>query len=150
MRLGQNGIAKLLVDYVFLDEVDERIGFRVDVVLVQQDFGELQNLAQTPGQWCDVVEQRFVVSERVQNKTFRSVGREILDAFERLGLDTELFLEDLVRLLDFTRLIEIAEIGTLDVEADRGNRSLVAVCFNVKSPDLCYLDKPGEVEKTDE
>src|SRR5437867_287291 len=31
---------------------------------------------------------------------------------------------------------------------DKG--SIAAVCFNVKGPDLCYLDKPGEVEKTDE
>ncbi len=31
---------------------------------------------------------------------------------------------------------------------DKG--SIAAVCFNVKGPDLCYLDKPGKVEKTDE
>jgi hypothetical protein len=28
--------------------------------------------------------------------------------------------------------------------------SIAAVCFNVKGPDLCYLDHPGKVEKTDE
>jgi uncharacterized protein len=28
--------------------------------------------------------------------------------------------------------------------------SIAAVCFNVKGPDLCYLDQPGKVEKTDE
>jgi uncharacterized protein len=27
---------------------------------------------------------------------------------------------------------------------------IAAVCFNVKGPDLCYLDQPGKVEKTDE
>jgi hypothetical protein len=32
--------------------------------------------------------------------------------------------------------------------AEKG--SIAAVCFNVKGPDLCYLDKPGKVEKTDE
>src|SRR5436190_4417263 len=32
----------------------------------------------------------------------------------------------------------------------RDKGSIAAVCFNVKGPDLCYLDKPGEVEKTDE
>jgi hypothetical protein len=31
---------------------------------------------------------------------------------------------------------------------DKG--SIAAVCFNVKGPDLCYLDKPGKVEKVDE
>jgi uncharacterized protein len=31
---------------------------------------------------------------------------------------------------------------------DKG--SIAAVCFNVKGPDLCYLDQPGKVEKTDE
>jgi len=31
---------------------------------------------------------------------------------------------------------------------DKG--SIAAVCFNVKGPDLCYLDKPGKVEKTDD
>jgi hypothetical protein len=28
--------------------------------------------------------------------------------------------------------------------------SIAAVCFNVKGPDLCYLDQPGKVETTDE
>jgi hypothetical protein len=28
--------------------------------------------------------------------------------------------------------------------------SIAAVCFNVKGPDLCYLDKPGKLEKSDE
>ncbi|HEX6628432.1 MAG TPA: hypothetical protein VF105_10770 [Gemmatimonadaceae bacterium] len=28
--------------------------------------------------------------------------------------------------------------------------SIAAVAFNVKGPDLCYLDKPGKVEETDE
>src|SRR6476646_8837815 len=27
--------------------------------------------------------------------------------------------------------------------------SVAALCFNVKGPDLCYLDKPGKVEKSD-
>jgi hypothetical protein len=31
---------------------------------------------------------------------------------------------------------------------DKG--SIAAICFNVKGPDLCYLDKPGKVEKSDE
>jgi len=28
--------------------------------------------------------------------------------------------------------------------------SIAAVCFNVKGPDLCYLDQPGKIEKSDE
>lgn len=28
--------------------------------------------------------------------------------------------------------------------------TIAAVCFNVKGPDLCYLDKPGKVEKADD
>ncbi|HEU4749241.1 MAG TPA: hypothetical protein VFS56_12125 [Gemmatimonadaceae bacterium] len=31
---------------------------------------------------------------------------------------------------------------------DKG--SIAAVCFNVKGPDLCYLDQPGRIEGTDE
>jgi hypothetical protein len=31
---------------------------------------------------------------------------------------------------------------------DKG--SIAAVCFNVKGPDLCYLDQPGKVEKSDD
>jgi hypothetical protein len=31
---------------------------------------------------------------------------------------------------------------------DKG--SIAAVCFNVKGPDLCYLDKPGRLEKSDD
>ena len=32
--------------------------------------------------------------------------------------------------------------------AEKG--SIAAVCFNVKGPDLCYLDKPGKIEQSDE
>ena len=32
----------------------------------------------------------------------------------------------------------------------REKGSIAAVCFNVKGPDLCYLDQPGKVETTDE
>jgi hypothetical protein len=28
--------------------------------------------------------------------------------------------------------------------------SIAAVCFNVKGPDLCYLDQPGKIERSDE
>ena len=28
--------------------------------------------------------------------------------------------------------------------------TIAAVCFNVKGPDLCYLDQPGKIEKSDE
>ena len=28
--------------------------------------------------------------------------------------------------------------------------SIAAVCFNVKGPDLCYLDQPGKIEESDE
>ena len=31
---------------------------------------------------------------------------------------------------------------------DKG--SIAAVCFNVKGPDLCYLDQPGRIEQSDE
>jgi hypothetical protein len=31
--------------------------------------------------------------------------------------------------------------------AEKG--SIAAVCFNVKGPDLCYLDKPGKIEEAD-
>ncbi len=31
---------------------------------------------------------------------------------------------------------------------DKG--SIAAVCFNVKGPDLCYLDQPGKIERSDE
>jgi hypothetical protein len=31
-----------------------------------------------------------------------------------------------------------------------GKGSIAAVCFNVKGPDLCYLDQPGKIEKSDE
>jgi hypothetical protein len=27
--------------------------------------------------------------------------------------------------------------------------SVAAVCFNVKGPDLCYLDQPGEIDAAD-
>ncbi len=125
MLLAEQRVGKLLVDDVLNNEVDQRIGLRIDVVPVEKNLGELQDLAQTPGKRRDVVEQSFVVPERVQSQTLRVVRSEILDFLKRLRLDVELLVECLVRLLELSRLIQIAQVGTFDIEAHRGDRSLV-------------------------
>ena len=123
--LAKNGIGELLVDDVFRYEIDKRIGLRIDVVLVEENLRELKNLAQAPGERRDVVEQCFVVPESVESEALCGVGRKILDALERLRLYPELLVERLVRLFHPSRLIEIAEVGALDVETHRRDRSLV-------------------------
>jgi hypothetical protein len=88
--LAENGIAEFLVDDVFCNEIDQRVGLCVDVVLVEKDLGELENLAQSPRVRGDVVEQCLLVAEGVEGVTLGSVVREIPDVLERLRLDAEL------------------------------------------------------------
>ena len=48
VRPLQHRVDEPLVEDVLLDEVDQRVGLRVDVVLVEQHLGVLQHLAQPP------------------------------------------------------------------------------------------------------
>src|SRR6202171_3151 len=41
-------------------------------------------------------------------------------------------------------------LASLSKHSPEEKGSIAAVCFNVKGPDLCYLDQPGKVEQTDE
>ena len=54
---AQQGIAKWLVDHPRGHEVDQGVGFGIDIVLVQQDFGVLHHLAQSPGEGQHIVLQ---------------------------------------------------------------------------------------------
>ena len=58
VRAGKAGLLEVLADDALADEVDERIRLRIDVVLVQQDLGELQHFTESPG------ERRHAVGER--------------------------------------------------------------------------------------
>jgi hypothetical protein len=40
-------------------------------------------------------------------------------------------------------------LSSLFTHFPEGKGSIAAVCFNVKGPDLCYLDKPGRIEDSD-
>ena len=122
---AQHRVGEFLVDHVLGDEVDQRVGFGVYVILVEQDLGELQDLAQSPGERRDLVEQRLIVAERVEGETLRRIGREILDMLERFGLDPQLFVQCLVRFLDLARLVQIAEVRAFHIEGYRRNRSLL-------------------------
>ena len=84
-------IAELAVDDRAPDEVDQRVGLRVDVVLVEQHLGVLQHFAQSPRERRHVVQQRLVRPERVEREAVGLVRREVLDVLERLGADTPHF-----------------------------------------------------------
>jgi hypothetical protein len=45
VRPAEQRVGELAVDHALLDEVDERVGLGVDVVLVEQHLGVLQHLA---------------------------------------------------------------------------------------------------------
>src|SRR6266566_556393 len=124
--LAQKRVGELLVHDVLNDEVDQRIGLRIDVVPVEKDLCKLQDLAQAPREWRHVVKQSLVVPEGVESQTLRRVGREIPDALEWLGLDAKLFIESLVRFFDLSRLVQVAEVGTFDVEAHRRDRPFLS------------------------
>jgi hypothetical protein len=94
--LAQDGIGEFLVDHVFCNEIDQRVGLCIDVVLVEKDLSELENLAQTPGERSDVVEKRLVVAERVEGEALGCIRREIPDVLERLRLDAKLLVQRVV------------------------------------------------------
>ena len=111
---------------VLLDEVDQRVGLRVDVVLVEQHLGVLQHLAQSPRERRDVVEQRLVRAQRVERHAVRLVRREVLRRSSNgSGGDAALLVERAVRVVDLAGLVEEAEVGALHVEADRGDAPLL-------------------------
>ena len=125
MRPLEHRIDELLVEDVLLDEVDQRVGLRVDVVLVEQHLGVLEHLAQSPCERRHVVEQRLVRAQRVQRHAVRLVRREVLDVGERIGGDAALLVERAVRFVDLAWLVEVAEVGALHVEAHRGDAPLL-------------------------
>ena len=120
-----NRIAEVAVDDALADEVDQRIGLRVDVVLVEQHLGVLQHFAQSPRERRHVVQQRLVRSQRVERHAVGLVRREVLHVLERPRRNTTLLVEHCVGVVDLAGLIEEAEVGTLHVEADRRDRSLL-------------------------
>src|SRR5687767_12314362 len=113
------------VDYTLGNEVDERVSLRVDVVLVEKNFRVAQDFAQTPREGSDVVEKSLIRSQRVKREALRCVRREVRDVLERTRFYAHLLVERAIGVFQtHRRLIEIAEVGPLHVEADRGNRSL--------------------------
>ena len=125
VRPLEHRIGEPLVEYVLLDEIDQRIGLRVDVVLVQQHLRVLQHLAETPGEGGHVVEQCLVAAQRVERHTIRLVWREVLHVGERLGCHAAPLVEGAIGVADLARLIEEAEVRALHVEADRGDAALL-------------------------
>src|SRR6266540_848462 len=113
------------IEHPLLDEVDQRVGLGVDVVAVEQNFGVLQNFAETPCQRSDVIEECLVGAKRIERETLCRVRREVPNPVERLGRNAHFLIKLEVAILERTRLVEKAEVRTLYVEAHRGDRALV-------------------------
>ena len=111
-------VGELLVNDALLDEIDERVGLRVDVVFVQRHLRVLEHFAKSPRERRDVVRERRVGPQRVQRVSLRGVRREVFDVLERLGGHAEALVQRAIGVVEFRRrLIEEAEIGALHVEA---------------------------------
>ncbi len=113
------------VEHALVDEIDQCICLRVDVVAIEKHFCIPENLAQSPCQWSDIAEECFVRAKRVELESLRGVWSEILNSLERLCGHTHLFVQLDIAILELARLIQKAEIGTLHVEADSSDRSFV-------------------------
>ena len=92
-RGTERGVLEILVHHAFTDEIDERIGLCVHVVLVEQHLGVLQHLAQAPGERTHVMRQRLVGTQRVERVALRRVWREVLHVGKRLGGHSQLGVE---------------------------------------------------------
>ena len=119
-------IAEVAVDDALANEVDQRIGLRVDVVLVEQHLGVLQHLAQSPRERRHVVQQRLVRAQRVERErrptcTARSTAR----SRTARGATPHFSYSARSASSICTGLIEEAEVRSLHVEAHRRDRSLL-------------------------
>src|SRR5688572_9162647 len=112
------------VEDTLIDEVDQRIRFRVDVIAIEENLRVLQHLAQTPGERRHVVEQRLVRAKRVEREALCGVGSEVAHTLERLWRHSHFFIQLEVALVETPGLIDETEIRSLHVEADGGNRPL--------------------------
>src|SRR5437016_3418232 len=113
------------IEHPLVDEIDQCISFCVDVVAIEKHFSISENFSQPPCQWSYIIEECLVGAKRVELKSFRSVGSEILNSLERLRWHAHLFVQLDVAVFEPARLIQEAEIGTLHVEADSGDGSFL-------------------------
>ena len=107
------------------EEVDERVGLRVDVVAIEQHFGVVQHFPQAPHQRFRIVSQVRMGTQGVEVDAVRFERREIGEIGERFGSEPQTSIQRLILLVEFGRLVEEAQIGALDVETDGRHRSLV-------------------------
>ena len=119
MYARKAGLLEILADHALPDEVDERVGLRVDVVFIQQHFGELQHLAQPPRERRHTVGERRVRAQRVQREAASRERREVAHVLKRCRRHTEHFVYLEIGRLELSRLIEEAEVRTLHIETDR-------------------------------
>ena len=105
--------------------IDERVGFGVDVVAIEQHFGEVDDFLESPGQRLDVGDEIGVRPERVEIDAVGFVGRVELDARERFRRHLEPVVAVPVLVAQVARLVEEAEIGAFDVEAERRDFAFV-------------------------
>ena len=126
VRAFEHRVAELDVHHTLANEIDERIGLGVDVVLVEQDLRVLEHLAQPPRQRVHVVRQCLVRPERGQRVAARGVRGKVFDVLEGLGRHADRVVQRAVGVVEARgRLVEEAEVGPLHVEADGRHASLL-------------------------
>ncbi len=118
-------VVELLVEHTVGEEVDERVGFGVDVVAVQEHFREVEHLGEPPNQRLDVPHEIGVGTQRVEVHPVGLEGRVIAHALERLRRDAEALVAAAIRLVERAGAIEEAEIRPLHVEAQGRDPTLV-------------------------
>ena len=106
-------------------EIDEGVCFGVDIVLVEQHFREVHDLLQAPGERLDVGDQIGVGAQRIEIDPVRLEGRVEAHPLERRRRHTQPLVALPIFVAQITGLVEEAEIGPLDVEAQRGDAALV-------------------------
>ena len=118
-------IVELLVEHTVGEEVDERVGFGVDVVAVQQHFREIQHLGEPPDEGLDVPYEIGVRPQRVEVHPVGLEGCVIADALERLRRDAQPLVAAAIRVVERARAIEEAEVRPFYVEAQGGDPALM-------------------------
>ena len=118
-------IVELPVEHPVGEEVDECVGLGVDVVAVQEHFGEVEHLLEAPHEGLDGAHEVGMRAQGVEVHAVRLEGRVVAHPAERLRRDPEPLVAAAVRVVEAPRLVEEAEVGTLHVEAHGGNPSLV-------------------------
>ena len=109
-------VPEFLLHHPINEKIDERRGFRIEVVPVQEHFVVIQHLTQAPHKRLYRSDEVGVRTQRIDIDAIGLERREVMDVVKRRGLDVEAGIHLEILGGQIARLIEEAKVRSFDVE----------------------------------